>query len=179
MKKLLLVVSLVLLLCFTFGCQNKAEKTELEKFRAQAKVEEQNKALAMQEGEMLNKGDFDALKELLAPEFLLYKPRSAKPASREEQIYWLKIFHEAFPDLSWIPQEFIAAGDKVIVRFIARGTHNGEYKGIPASGNKIEFSGIVILRMENRKIVEQREQNDISDIVMQLGMELKPKEVKK
>jgi len=36
MKNPILVVSLVLLLCFVFGCQNKAEKAELEKFRAQA-----------------------------------------------------------------------------------------------------------------------------------------------
>jgi len=44
MKKLILVVLLVILLWFTFGCQNKAEKAELEDFRARAKVEEQNRA---------------------------------------------------------------------------------------------------------------------------------------
>jgi len=42
MRNPILVVSLVLLLCFAFGCQNKAEKAELEEFRAQEKVEEQN-----------------------------------------------------------------------------------------------------------------------------------------
>ena len=54
MKNPLLVVSLVLLLCFTFGCQNKAEKAELEKSGAQAKLEEQNKEL--------NKGNVPAEK---------------------------------------------------------------------------------------------------------------------
>ena len=45
MKKLLLVIPLVILLCFTFGCQNKEAMAELEEFKAQAEVEEQNKAL--------------------------------------------------------------------------------------------------------------------------------------
>jgi len=42
MKKLLFVISLAVLFCFASACQNKAEKAELEKFRAQAKGEEQN-----------------------------------------------------------------------------------------------------------------------------------------
>jgi len=45
MKKLILAVLLVILLWFTFGCQNKAERAEREAFRAQAEIEEQNKAL--------------------------------------------------------------------------------------------------------------------------------------
>ena len=44
MKKLILAVLLIILLWLTFGCQNKAERVELEDFRAQAKVEEQNRA---------------------------------------------------------------------------------------------------------------------------------------
>lgn len=180
MKNPLLVVSLVILLCFTFACQNKAEKAELEKFRAQAAVEEQNKALVMKEIELLNKGDFDALKELLAPEYLFYVPsRTSKPSSREELIETLKTLRKAFPDHSFNVQEFIPVRDKVIVRFIGRGTHKGEYAGIPATGNQIENSGIVIIRIENGKVVEEREENDGWSIMMQLGMELKPKQVKK
>ena len=40
MKNPLLVATLVILLCFTFSCQNKAEKAELEKFRTRAKLED-------------------------------------------------------------------------------------------------------------------------------------------
>jgi len=181
MKNPILVVSLVVLLCFAFGCQNKAEKAELEKFRAQAKIEEQNKALVTQYIEGLNKGgDFEVLKEFLAPEYFFYSPsRSNKPNSRKEQIETLIMFNKAFPDLSWNVQELIAAGDKVIVRYISRGTHKGEFAGISATGNQIEWSGIAIIRVENGKIVEEKEDNDGSNIMLQLGMELKPKEAEK
>ena len=36
MKKLCMVLSLVLVLCFTFGCQDKEAMAELEEFKAQA-----------------------------------------------------------------------------------------------------------------------------------------------
>jgi len=35
MKKLLIVIPLVILLCFTFGCQDKEAMAELEEFKAQ------------------------------------------------------------------------------------------------------------------------------------------------
>ena len=180
MKNTLLVVSLVLLLCFTFGCQNKAEKAELEKFRTQAKLEEQNKAIANRAWEASSKGDFETLKGLGAPEYVWYLPsNSTKPISREEAIEKAKRLHSAFPDINFSIEELIAVGDKVICRYIMRGTHQGEFQGIPATGNKVEISGIMIGRIENGKIVEEREDWDMLGFMQQLGMELKPKEAEK
>jgi steroid delta-isomerase-like uncharacterized protein len=176
MKNPLLVVSLVLLLCFVFGCQNKAEKVELEKFRTQAKVEEENKALVNRLWEAWSKGDFEAFKEVVAPEYVWYFPSSsAKPRSREETIEAMKMIHNV-ADVTFSIEEMFAAGNRVIVRYIMRGVHQGEWQGIPATGKKIEVSGIMIHRIENGKVVEDREEFDMLGIYQQLGMELKPKE---
>jgi steroid delta-isomerase-like uncharacterized protein len=180
MKKLLLILSLNLLFCFTFACQNKAEKAELEKFRTQAKVEEQNKEIVNRAWEASSKGDFETLKELGTPEYLWYLPsNSTKPISREEAIEKAKRLHRAFPDISFSVKELIAIGDKVISRYTLRGTQQGEFAGIPATGNKVEISGIMISRIENGKIVEEKEEWDMLGFMQQLGMELKPKEIKK
>jgi steroid delta-isomerase-like uncharacterized protein len=180
MKKLLLVTPLILVLCFTFSCQNKAEKEELEKFRAQAKLEEQNKAIANRAWEASSKGDFETLKEMGTPEYLWYLPsNSTKPISRDEAIEKAKRLHSAFPDINFSIEELIAVGDKVICRYIMRGTHQGEFAGIPATGNKVEISGIIISRIENGKIVEEREEWDMLGFMQQIGMELKPKEAEK
>jgi predicted ester cyclase len=101
---------------------------------------------------------------------------STKPISREEAIEKAKRLHNAFPDISFSIEELIAVGDKVISRYIMRGTHQGEFAGIPATGNKVEISGIMIGRIENEKIVEEKEEMDMLGLFMQLGMELKPKE---
>jgi len=175
MKKHLCAVPLVFMLCFSFACQDKAAMAELEKFRAQAKVEAQNKAIANLAWVASSKGDFDTIKELGTPEYLWYLPsNSTRPISREEAIEKARRLHTAFPDISFSIKEIIAVGDKVISRYTMRGTHQGEFAGIPATGHKIEISGIMIGRIENGKIVEEREEMDMLGLYMQLGMELKP-----
>jgi len=148
MKKLLMILPLALILCFMVGCQNQAAKAELEEMKAQAEVEEQNKELAREVWEEWGKGEFEAFKELLAPDNACYFPsRSTKPMSREETIEMGKMLRKAFPDISWSMEELIATEDKIIIRFIERGTHEGEFMGIPATGNKYEISGIWISRI--------------------------------
>ena len=175
-----MVIPLVILLCFSFGCQDKEAMAELEEFRAQADVEEQNKALVKCMYEEWNKRDFEAYKEVVAPEYLWYFPSiSTKPMTREQTIEFGKMISIAFPDFSYSIEELFAAGDKVMSLFIFRGTHEGEFEGIPATGNKVEFSGVMISRIENGKIVEDKEEINQLGKMIQLGMELKPKEGEK
>ena len=177
MKRLPLVVSLVVLLCFAFACQNKAEKAELEKFRAQAKLEEQNEAFYRRIIEEVNKGNLDILKESFAPEYNFYSPSiSTKPISREEANEFTQMILRAFPDFNFGIKDLTAVGDKVIVNFIYTGTHKGEFQGIPATGNKVEYSAFVVAKIKNGKIIEEREEFDSIGLMQQLGMELKPKE---
>ena len=180
MKKFLTIIPLVILLCFTFGCQNKEAMAELEAMKAQAETEEQNKELVKREWEAWSKGDFETFRELLAPDFFYYFPsRNTKPMSLEETIELGKMLHNAFPDITFSIEELIAVEDIVISRFIMRGTHEGEFQGIPATGNKVEMSGIMMTRIENGKIVEDKKELDLLGQMQQLGMELKPKEGKK
>jgi len=180
MEKLCMILPMALILCFTFGCQDKEAMAELEEMKAQAEVEEQNKELARKMIEAWGKGDFVAYKELLAPDFVFYFPsNSPKPMSLEELIEFAKMYRKAIADISWSMEELIATEDKIIIRFIERGTHEGEFMGIPAKGNKYETSGILISRIVNGKVVEQREEFDMMGFMQQLGMELKPKEGEK
>jgi len=180
MKKLIMILPFVLILCFMYGCQDKEAMAELEAMKAQAEVEEQNKALIKRLFDELNKGNYDIFNELYAPDYAWYTPSgNTNSVSREATVEALKDFYRAFPDLNWSIEELIAVGNKVIYRFIARGTHKEEFGGIPATGNKIESSGIMIARIENGKVVEDKEEFDMLGLMTQLGKELKPKEGKK
>jgi steroid delta-isomerase-like uncharacterized protein len=180
MKKLLCVIPLVLLLCFTFACQNKAEKAELEKFRVQANVEEKNNEIVKRFFEELNKGNIEIMSELYAPEYRwYYSSTTPKPMTREETIEFFGTFLKAFPDANWTIQGLFPVGDRVIAWLTVRGTHKGEFQGIPATRNKVEFNGFDMFRIQNGKIVEEREETDMLGLYQQLGMELKTKEIKK
>ena len=87
-----------------------------------------------------------------------------------------KKLREAFPDISWRMENLVADGDTVVFRFVQTGTHEGVFEGIPATGVKVEGSGILFSRISDGKVVEQREEFDSLGMMMQLGMVLAPKE---
>jgi steroid delta-isomerase-like uncharacterized protein len=175
MKKTCMILPLALILCFMVGCQDKEAMAELEEFRAQAALEEQNTALVKRLIDELNKGNAEIVKELYAPDYKSYSPSgSTTPTSQNDAFELTKIYLNAFPDLNHTIEELIASGDKVTVRFIARGTHKEDFQGIPATGNRIELSAITILHIKDGKVIEERQETDSLGFMQQLGMELKP-----
>jgi len=180
MKKYLCIVPLVLLFCFTIACQDKAAMAELETFKAQTVVEQQNEALVRNVFDRLSKGDEAVYQEMYAPEYGWYFPTlNPKALTREEEAGFVKLARVGFPDIRWDIIEMVASGDAVVVRFVVSGTHTGEYQGLLPTGIKVEAGGIWMARIKNGKLVEVREEFDLLGFMQQLGMELKPIEVKK
>ncbi|MEE8322895.1 MAG: ester cyclase [Candidatus Bathyarchaeia archaeon] len=71
---------------------------------------------------------------------------------------FMKQFHTivraAFPDVRVTVGNLIAEGDKVVCRFTACGTHQGEFMGIPPTGKQFRMMEIRIYRVKSGKIVE-------------------------
>jgi steroid delta-isomerase-like uncharacterized protein len=179
MKKLYMILPLALILCFMVSCQDKEAMAELEEFRAQAKVEEQNKALILKWCEEQDKGNIDVFLDMFAPEFLYYDPsNSPNPMSKNETYEFLIEGSTLFKEVNHKIEEIIAVDDKVIVRVIFNSTLEGEFQGIPVTGKEVEFSEIVIFKIRDGKVIEAREETDKLGGFQQLGMELKPKEEK-
>jgi steroid delta-isomerase-like uncharacterized protein len=174
MKKLFMILPLALILCFMVGCQDKAAVAELEEFRAQAALEEANKALAERYIDAWIKGDVAALKEILSPDFV-HHPRLGVDESLEEAFEGLKERMTMFPDQSLRVQDLIVKGDKFVFRGIFSGTHTGDIEGFPATGKKVEIRGFMIMRVENGRIVEDWGITDSLDLHEQLGFEVKRK----
>jgi steroid delta-isomerase-like uncharacterized protein len=163
-----------------FGCQDKAAMAELEEFRARAEIENQNVALYRRIIEEINKGNSEYFNEFYSPDSLYYMvSNSPKPLTREEYQEFVERFFQGFPDLNFSIEELHAVGDRVIARLILRGTHEGDWGGVPATGNKFEMSSTFIVRFENGKVVEEREDFDRLGFLQQLGWELKLKEGEK
>lgn len=171
------VIPVIVLLSFAAGCQDKAATAELEKYKAQAALEEENKALALRFTDAYQKGDIAAIKEICSPAFIEHGV--GQDFSLEQAIDILKGNMAIFSDFTIIPEDTIAKGDKVAVRYRLKVTHTGEGLGIPPTGKKAESTGIEILRFENGKIAEAWSVEDILGLLTQLDIELKPKEDKK
>ena len=132
-------------------------------------LQEQNKALAKRVfEELLSKGRFELAEELYAKDFLNHGIH--RDISLAEDQTALKGWHQAFPDLSIAPEKLIADGDLVAVYWIARGTNTGAGNGLPATGKKVEQSGITIWRIVDGKIKEEWSAFDQLSMMQQLGL---------
>ncbi len=180
MRNPILVVSLVFLLGFTFACQNKAEKAELEKFRAQAKLEEQNKEIVRRtHNEVWSKGNMAVADELYASDYIAHWTSDPDTRGLDE---FKKVVMEArtvFSDYIENIEQIVAEGDLVVTRFSSSGVFKGKIMGISLNDKKVTGHEIAIHRIVNSKIAEQWTVADSLGMMQQLGMELKPKEVKK
>jgi steroid delta-isomerase-like uncharacterized protein len=177
MKKLLMILPLALIICYMVGCQDKEAITELEEFKAQAEVEEQNKAIILKWFGELSKDNFEPLyEELFAPDCQQYMPPNAEPMSFKEYKPMAKQVYEAFPEITHTVGDIIAEGDKVAAKILVHTIHEGEFFGMPATGKELEWTAIAIFLISDGKIKVRWEIADIMGLYQQLGMELKPKE---
>jgi steroid delta-isomerase-like uncharacterized protein len=179
MKNPLLVVSLVLLLCFVFGCQNKAEKAELEKFRNRAELELHNKQLANEFFAAIDRNDFGWLKENCSGDFSFREPGIAEPLGLDAVIALIGAHYTAFPDWKHTIEAIIAEGDTVAIKLVQHGTHKAPYEGILPTDKKVTLPALFFIVVADGKAKEGWAIEDYLGLYQQLGMELKPKEVKK
>jgi steroid delta-isomerase-like uncharacterized protein len=83
---------------------------------------------------------------------------------------YLSMLLTAFPDLHVTIEDMIGEGDKVVVRFTFRGTHQGDLRSIPPTGKQVEVTGIDIICAANGKVVEEWANIDELGLMQQLGV---------
>lgn len=132
-------------------------------------MSEQNKAIARQLVAAINNSDEAAFLALLTPDVIDHYALPGLPPGREGWNLNRKILRAAFPDGCWHEEDLLAEGDRVVGRFTLRGTHLGEFMGIPPTGKPITVSNIHILRLVDGKIVEHWGHGDDMGMMQQLG----------
>src|ERR687889_1012454 len=123
---------------------------------------EENKALVRHLfEEVYNRGNLDVADEVLAPDFAWKLP--GKDAGIEVYKQWIASQLAASSDLHFSIEEQVAEGEKVVTRLIGSGTHDQkEFGEFAPSGVRITIEAIIIHRMFEGKIVEERNKADFS-----------------
>ncbi len=131
---------------------------------------ERNKALVHRfSNEFKNKANHGIVEELMTENFQHHFKDPRLPKGRAGmKLLGQSIIH-AFPDVHANILELIAEGDKVVERTEARGTHRGEFNGVPPTGRPVTWTEIHVYRIENDKIGELWSEIDLLGIMMQVG----------
>jgi steroid delta-isomerase-like uncharacterized protein len=105
--------------------------------------------------EVWNQGHFAVVDELVAADYLGHSSvPSDETHGRDGYRAFYRALRQAFPDFEVTVDDQIAEGDRVVTRWTARGTHRGEFHGIPPTGRRGAITGITIDRIANGKVVE-------------------------
>jgi len=120
--------------------------------------------------EVLNQGSMATLEEVCAADLLNHNPPPGLPGTREGLKMFVMGQRASFPDMQVMIEDVIAEGDKVALRFVARGTHQGPFAGVPPTGKQVSVAGINIYRLADDKIVEAWAERDTLGMLQQLGV---------
>jgi steroid delta-isomerase-like uncharacterized protein len=131
-----------------------------------------NKALAHRFIEAINQKDFALIDQIYAPTYVRHDPANPQVRSREDYKQWLTQLCTAFPDLQFTIDDLMADGDKIICRFTSRGTHTGQWRGMPTTSKQAVVTGIGVSHIVEGKVVEDWYNTDILGLVQQLGVAL-------
>jgi len=61
-------------------------------------------------------------------------------------------------------------GDKMVKHWNFKGTHDGDFFGVPATGNKVNITGVTLVKMKNGKIAVEQDFMDFLNFYKQLGI---------
>jgi steroid delta-isomerase-like uncharacterized protein len=96
--------------------------------------------------DLINAGDIDGFGRQLADDFVEREEVPGIPPTKDGVLQYFRIMLAAFPDMKMDLQDSFASGDKAVARLRVSGTHQGEFMGIPATGNPVSVNLIDITR---------------------------------
>jgi serine phosphatase RsbU (regulator of sigma subunit)/predicted ester cyclase len=117
---------------------------------------EDNKALVRRFVRAQWAKDLAALEEMMAPDFVDHSVLPGQGSTREDYLQDVAEDQAASSDAILAIEDQMAEGDKVISRLSIRGSHDQEMvTGMPPTGVKLGFTGIIINRVVDGKIAEE------------------------
>ena len=131
---------------------------------------EVNKLLMGRFVEFINTASEKLADELISREAIFHVPGQVEPMRGPVgYLAIIDMMRSGFPNIQWTLEEMIAEEDKVAARFTMRGTHQGNFFGIPPTKKTIDVQAMNIYRWSSGQIVEERGQPDLFGLMRQIG----------
>lgn len=132
---------------------------------------EANKAIASRIiQQIFNEGRLDAAEELVATGYVGHDNARPAPLIGQDGVKESAAgYRAAFPDLAISISEQIAEGDRVVTRWEAQGTHEGDFFGVSATGKQVTVTGITVDRYADGQLIEGWTNWDTLGLLQQVG----------
>lgn len=130
---------------------------------------EENKQLVRRFYEAMERGDFDALHDMVHADFVFYNQVDVPRPGVEGLVDAEKKNFDAFESFRFPIETLVAEDDKVAAYMLFEGkAYRSDVFGVPASGKELRISLMMLLTIKDGKIAEKRAHFDVADIRRQL-----------
>ena len=121
--------------------------------------------------ELINTNQLALADELFTPSYVDHTPGAPPVVPGPEGVrQTVTVFRTAFPDMHYTIEDLFGAGDRVAVRWTARGTNTGSLMGLPPTGKAVAVSAVYIFRSEGGRLAEAWGDFDALGMQQQLGL---------
>lgn len=128
-----------------------------------------NKDLARRLYTLINEGRVDQVANLISPDYIEHDPLPGQGFGQEGVLDRFSVITTALAP-HFTVEDLITEGDRIVVRWTNRGTHVGEFAGIPATGRAFTIAGIDIYRVADEQLCEHWHVIDQLGMLAQLGL---------
>ena len=130
---------------------------------------ESNKAVVRRLYERVwNLGELDVLDEVVTSDFVGHRSDRPDDLGREALRQSVITLCEGFPNGKFTIEDMVGEGDRVAIRYTARATHKGPFRGLAPTGKEIIVAGLAFYRIAEGKIAERWEMLDQLSLMQQL-----------
>ena len=164
----------LLLLVSITSCNNETKNEPSAEHLALEKADKQLKEnLKMYEtvwDDIINKREIDKINETnFDPNItLITAPENVVGIQGFKDYY--QNYLTGFSDVTFTLVDVFGQGDKIVKHWNFKGTHTGEFFGIPASGKKVDIDGVTLVKMKDGKIAQEQDFLDNLSFYQQLGL---------
>jgi predicted ester cyclase len=131
---------------------------------------EENKAIVRRYRAAHNANDLAALDAIVAQNIISHNGLPGLPPGLAGGKLAHQAFLAGFPDAQSETQDLFGEEDRVLERYVTRGTHTGPFMGMAPTSKKIQIGSMSVYRIANGKIVEHWGENDSMSLMQQLDM---------
>jgi steroid delta-isomerase-like uncharacterized protein len=124
----------------------------------------ENEKIVLRSFEAFEAADERAMRGLVTSDFVVHSVPEGFGEDADGYVQLAQDMKAGLPDYKLDVQDIFAGGDKVAVRFVVRGTHQGELFGVPPSNRALNLRGIEIYRLVGGKIAEYWGEYDMSEL---------------
>jgi steroid delta-isomerase-like uncharacterized protein len=133
-------------------------------------VEANIKAYSHTWDEIMNKGKLDMFNDSNFTKDVVMHVMPADIVGIDSSRAYYANFLTGFSKIQFTIKDVFGQGEKLVKHWNFKGTHTGDFFGIPATGKTVNIDGTTIVRMSNGKIAEERDFFDNLDFMTQLGL---------